>query len=138
METTSILLLLLLVSIFFYPLIHDASEGILGAGHSSAAIRKIKGMYTCKQRFLLHHVMQHCKRYKKHVQVLMVINKVYIVVFSLTLLSSLMSLYWDRLNIVAFYLLIGKGLLLDVPLGVFTLIMSEYDKTHGGKKWKYK
>lgn len=138
MNIEGLFVLLIWGTIFGWHVIRSASNALLAVGRSRKGSRKVKGIYSFKHKLLLKHVKEQSKMFLGHVRFLLVINKIYLLVFFTSLILIVLALFTEKVYIVAYYLVISKSVILDIPLIVYMFLMTEHDNIHGGVRWKYK
>lgn len=132
------LLLLILPSLLSYATIRDIVSHLYSLGKSNSTIKKNRQKYTIKQKFLLYHIKDDDKRYySKHINFFCMVHTAYIIVFLFSLILVTASFIVADFKMVSFIMVISKLCVMDIPLAIFSLMKSEIDRKHGGRKWKY-
>lgn len=128
----------LLPSFVSFYLISDAVIHIFELGKSKSHLKKIRKSYTFGQRIAMKHISaDNCKYYKKTVRWLLLIRKVYLIVFAVFSLFAILTFVSDKLYIAWSWGIRGKGIIIDVPIMLYFFTMTKFDLKHGGITWRY-
>jgi hypothetical protein len=137
MKMTAIIYLFYISSIFSYITVRSAIKSILrGSVGARQKYSKLIKDQPLIERILLRYVKTYINRYHRTYNILMILNYIYMgLILSSLILIPIFYIYNLNLSDV----LIAKVIILDLPIGVFSLsnTKSPLKQSRGGKEWKF-
>ena len=128
--------LILLPSIFSLVFLYSAISHISSLGKSRTKIKQDKRERNLLQKALLFGYVESCKY---HFNTAKRLRNLYWLLIGVIIFSSAFSMFW-RCEMAKFFLqycVVGKVVCLDIPINIYSFIMTKHAK-NGGVTWRWK
>lgn len=93
---------------------------------SKTAVKKIEKQYSFKERFLLHHVRDHCKHATRFTKRMIGAHHFNLIATALVCLVGILSCFLPVLGTVAAWALIAQVIFVFIPVSIMELFMDKH------------
>ena len=123
----------------FFSLIHLwlAVNHLFKLGKSKTKVRKEKKEIGFVEKILLIGYAKKCKYYNTTANMLCNVYWLYIITFFCGTILSFISMMIPMFGKLASTLVIAKVVVLDIPINIYSLIMTKHNKRGGGVVWRW-
>lgn len=121
----------LFTSIFLWSAVHDLFE----LGKSKTRVRKEKKTISKLKRIMLIGYAERCKSRVSIAKRLCYIYWIYALITFIGIVFSILSIMIPEAEELFLICVLAKVFVLDIPVNVYSFIMTKHNKTSGGVTW---
>lgn len=132
-----VLLLIILPAVFTIFWLRDAVQHLYKLGKSKTRTKKERKTFSMCNKFFLVGYWKTCLFYQSTAKNITIIYRLYIVTIAICFLLFFACEISFHFTLIFKLFVFIKCLLLDIPIMIYSFIMTKHDKKHGGVTWRW-